>query len=84
MSQILEVVPVPFILLREMVTLQDSRTEKDEMLGPYSSQEPNLVVNGTKEMGSFLYLFTGRETRSGAIWGLRVLVCSGFSSQVPV
>lgn len=85
MSQILEVVPVLFILLREMVTLQDSRIGKDEMLGLYSSQEPNLVVNGTKEMGSFLYLFTGKETRSGVILGAhRVLVCSGFSSQVPV
>lgn len=36
MSQILVVVPVLFIVLREMVTLQDSRIEKDEMLGPYS------------------------------------------------
>lgn len=60
MSQILKVVPVLFILLREMVTLQDSRIKKDEMIGPYSPQEPNAVVNGTKEMGSFLYLFTGR------------------------
>ena len=67
------------------MTLQDRRIEKNEMLGPYSSQELNLIINGTKEMGSFLYLFTGRETRNGAIFRAhRVLVCSGFSSQVPV
>lgn len=35
-NQVLEVVLLLFILPRELVTLQDNRIEKDEMLGPYS------------------------------------------------
>lgn len=33
-DQIQEVAPVLFILPRELVTLQDGRIERDEMLGP--------------------------------------------------